>query len=165
VIHPGTGLKAELDEEAAATLILANGLTYAVDVQDAEPSMVSEVDGLPRLSVDMVVHGEQETGEISDGYHTFSELYDHRRALTAALASALGDHAWRSKAHHPEGAPIYPGYFIVGINLTSKSVITYHYKLADWEDFSGVQELEHAPRWDGYGPEYTVTRLLSWANR
>jgi hypothetical protein len=101
--------------------------------------------------------------EVSDGHHTFGELYDHRRALTAALCRALSLDAWRSKAHHPEDSPMFEGgYFIVGVNLPT-GPITYHYKLSHWDDFAGVIELEHAPRWDGAMPPVTVDRLLEWA--
>lgn len=102
--------------------------------------------------------------EISDGYHTFGELYDHRRALTAllaAMAATEGD-SWRSKAHHPEDGPMFDGSFIVGINLPT-GTISYHYNLEHWDDFANVPELEHAPKWDGAGPDDTVTRLLEMA--
>jgi hypothetical protein len=105
------------------------------------------------------------TDEISDGYHTFGELYDHRRALTAVLAAAAAtaDDSWRSKAHHPLDDPMFEGgYFIVGINLPT-GTITYHYKLKHWDDFAAVPELEHAPKWDGATPDDTVTRLMETA--
>jgi hypothetical protein len=102
--------------------------------------------------------------QLTDGYHTMEELYDHRCALTAALAKALRGWAWRSKAHHPEDLPMFEGgYFIVGIDLPGAGTITYHYKLRHWEKFSGVQELAHAPKWDGAQPAATVDRLLEWA--
>lgn len=102
------------------------------------------------------------TDEISDGYHTFGELYAHRRALTAALATgaaSAGD-SWRSKAHHPDDGPMFDECFIVGIELPT-GTITYHYGLRYWDDFAGVPELAHAPKWDGAGPDETVQRLLS----
>lgn len=102
--------------------------------------------------------------EVSDGYHTFGELYDHRRALTAVLAGAAADGgSWRSKAHHPDDSPMFEGgYFIVGINLPT-GTITYHYKLTHWDDFATVPELVHAPKWDGATPADTVTRCLELA--
>jgi hypothetical protein len=103
-----------------------------------------------------------EDGQVSDGYHTFGELYDHRRALTAVLAAAAADagDSWRSKAHHPDDDPMFEGgYFIVGINLPT-GTITYHYKLKHWDDFAPVPELEHAPKWDGATPADTVTRCF-----
>lgn len=98
---------------------------------------------------------------ITDGYHSFGELYDHRRALTAALAKSLSLDSWRSKEHHPDGDPMFEGYFIVGINLPT-GPITYHYKLSHWDDFAGVTELAHAPAWDGHTPADTVERMLAW---
>ena len=63
----------------------------------------------------MFFPGAQTAHDVSDGYHTFGDLYDHRRALTRALARAImraGDgigwrgwrdvNAWRSKRHHPQ---------------------------------------------------------------
>jgi len=105
--------------------------------------------------------------DVSDGDHTFGELYDHRRALTACLAVVLGSitagAAWRSKAHHPDDDPMFDGYFIVGLHLPTGTV-TYHYKLEHWDDFQHVPELPHAPKWDGAPPSTSVTRLL-WAAR
>lgn len=104
--------------------------------------------------------------EISDGHHTFRELYDHRRALTAvlAVAAASTNDAWRSKAHHPDDDPMFDGeYFVVGIDLPTGDTITYHYELKYWDDFTGVLEIEHAPRWDGAKPDDTVARLLALA--
>ena len=101
--------------------------------------------------------------DISDGYHTFGELYDHRRALTAALAAERADISWRSREHHPDDSPMHEGgYFIVGID-TPAGTVTYHYKLTHWDDFAEVPELERAPKWDGATPADTVTRLLAWA--
>lgn len=108
-----------------------------------------------------------ETDEVSDGFHTFGELYDHRRALTAVVAAWAArmpePAAWRSKAHHPEDSPMFEGgYFIVGIELDT-GTITYHYELKHWDDFAAVPEREHAPRWDGAPPSATVDRLLELA--
>lgn len=106
------------------------------------------------------------SADTSDGYHTFAELYEHRRALTAVLAAAAstaGD-AWRSKAHHPDDDPMFEGgYFIVGIKLPT-GTITYHYELEHWDDFGSVLELEHAPKWDGATPADTVSRCLALAH-
>ena len=102
--------------------------------------------------------------QLTDGFHTMEELYEHRRALTAVLAGfAAPGAAWRSKQHHPDDSPMFEGgYFIVGIELGT-GTITYHYKLTHWDDFAAVPEREHAPKWDGATPDDTVTRLLKLA--
>jgi len=103
--------------------------------------------------------------DVSDGYHTFGELYDHRRALTAVLAAAAADagDSWRSKVHHPDDdEPMFDGHFVVGIELPT-GTIRYHYGLSHWDDFAAVPELEHAPRWDGAGPAETLARCFELA--
>lgn len=107
---------------------------------------------------------QDDTDEVSDGHHTFGELYAHRRALTALLAAAAAteNDSWRSKEHHPDGDPMFPGYFIVGVELPT-GTITYHYKLKYWDDFAAVPERPHAPVWDGATPDDTVERLFTLA--
>lgn len=94
-------------------------------------------------------------GGVSDGDHTFSELYHHRAILTAGLFNAHPDMAWKSRAH-ADGS-MYGGYFIVGVN-TPCGQATYHYALEYWDMFK-VRELDRAPEWDGHTPEVAVTRL------
>lgn len=102
--------------------------------------------------------------DISDGFHTMEELYDHRRALTAVLAAigAIEDDSWRSKAHHPDESPMFDGYFIVGIELPG-GPITSHYALEHWDEFSAVPVLAHAPKWDGHTSADVVDRLTAFA--
>lgn len=112
------------------------------------------------------------TEDTSDGYHTFKELYDHRRALNAALVQMLsfspiaGTRAWRSRAHHPDDSPCYDGFFIVGIELPWLiGTVTYHYADQYWDDFAAAEALPHAPKWDGAEPPLSVTRLIEFARR
>lgn len=100
-----------------------------------------------------------EFSDISDGHHTFKELYEHRLALTAALTRLIPLACWRSKAHNPEDDEMFDGFFIVGIELPA-GTITYHYKLEHWDKFDYVKTLMFAPKWDGATPNDTVTRLL-----
>lgn len=108
------------------------------------------------------------TDEITDGFHTFGELYEHRRALVAVLCRILCEgelrsETWRSKAHHPDDTePMFEGRFIVGIELPT-GTIRYHFGLKHWDDFAAVPEVKHAPEWDGAGPPETVKRLLELA--
>jgi hypothetical protein len=103
------------------------------------------------------------TRNVSDGYHTFDELYMHRLALTVVLFTANRRHAWKSKQHHPDGDPMFGGFFIVGMDLPDGTVITYHYKLEYWDLFERVPEITHAPAWDGHSPNDVIDRLLKYA--
>lgn len=106
---------------------------------------------------------EKGTDNVSDGYHTFGELYDHRRALTRIVLLSHADMSWRSKQHHPDDKPMFEGgYFVVGMFIPNIGQISYHYKLSHWEEFDGVEERIHAPKWDGHTPQDVVARLLKW---
>ena len=98
-------------------------------------------------------------GDLSDGYHTFNELYDHRAALFAALCSCMKEDAWKSKQH--EDGTMFDDMFIVGIQ-TKYGQITYHYDLDKWDWFN-VNELEHAPKFDGHTPDMVIKRLVKLA--
>lgn len=98
-------------------------------------------------------------GEISDGYHTFNELYYHRAMLFAVILKAYPDKGWKSKKHHD--GTMFDGMFIVGID-TPKGQYSYHYDLNLWSLFN-VKELEYAHEWDGHKPS-DIDRLLSLNN-
>lgn len=99
----------------------------------------------------------ERAGEISDGYHTFDELYHHRMVLFAIICNIADDgDAWKSKLHHD--GTMYDDYFIVGIN-TPEGQYSYHYHMDNWDTFQ-VTELDFAPEWDGHKPE-DITRLFS----
>lgn len=156
------------DAESVVLNALAGGMPYAfVVATELEPLNLRVASGYGAGTIRALLTQTLRAlpggaSQISDGFHTFDELYDHRRALTAALAKALP--SWRSKAHHPEDSSMFEGgYFIVGLDLPGVGTVTYHYKLTHWDDFTGVDELEHAPKWDGAAPGDTVTRLLAWA--
>lgn len=105
--------------------------------------------------------GYIETGKLSDGYHTFDELYFHRMILFSTICSTYRDKAWKSKLH--DDGTMFDNYFIVGID-TPEGAYSYHYHMEYWGHFKDIKELEKAPKWDGHKPE-DITRLLSLSNR
>ena len=102
------------------------------------------------------VFKEYSKGQISDGSHTFDELYYHRMVLFSIICNQNKELAWKSKLHHD--GTMYDNYFIVGIT-TPEGDYTYHYDLEYWDMFN-VKELEKAPEWDGHKPK-DITRLYS----
>lgn len=94
--------------------------------------------------------------DISDGYHSYKELYQHRELLFSIICRLFPDKSWKSK-YHADGS-MDSGWFIVGIT-TDDGDFTYHYKLEDWDMFP-VKELEKAPEYDGHTPK-DIVRLLS----
>lgn len=97
-------------------------------------------------------------GKLSDGYHTFNELYDHRAALLVALTHLLPNQSWKSKLHHD--GTMYDNMFIVGIDLPDGQ-ISYHYNLDPWWHRFKCKELDRAPEWDGHEPNDVIARLCN----
>lgn len=83
--------------------------------------------------------------KISDGYHTFADLYEQRLILSAALAKN-NPHAWKSKRHEDGSDPFGGGWFIMGFD-TDEGCYTYHYELKDWDLFQ-CKELDKGRPWD-----------------
>ena len=108
------------------------------------------VKGLNALDVPSI------TGETSDGYHTFNELYHHRAVLFSVIVKAFPDRAWKSRKHHD--GTMYDGMFIVGIE-TPDGQATYHYDIEPYWDMFQCKELEYAPEWDGHTPDEAIRRI------
>jgi len=103
------------------------------------------------------------TGETSDGFHTFNELYEHRHALWCALAANLPSGlVWKSRQHDNPETPMYEGYFIAGADLPGAGQVTYHLPERLWSVCPG-RELERAPEYDGHTPAMTVERFYAHA--
>ena len=98
---------------------------------------------------------EKITGETSDGYHTFNELYHHRAVLFSVICRCFPKKAWKSRKHHD--GTMYPGMFIVGIE-TNDGQATYHYDIEPYWDMFPVKELEQASAWDGHTPQEAIER-------
>ena len=99
-------------------------------------------------------------GEVSDGYHTFNELYHHRAVLFSVICNGHPDMAWKSKLHHD--GTMYDGMFIVGVN-TPDGQATYHYDIDPYWNMFQVPELPNAPEWDGHTPAQAIERLSTLA--
>jgi len=104
---------------------------------------------------------DEDKGNISDGYHTFNELYRHRRKLFFALCRAVKDThvVWRSKQHHEEDKEIYEDTFVAGINTEEGTQISYHFGLTYWDEMDFADTYERAPKWDGHTPDDVLIRL------
>jgi hypothetical protein len=111
--------------------------------------------------------GETSSGQASDGFHTFDELYRHRLLLTAALFRQLyeneSDHGriydvHKSRLHSDGLAPFDDtGWFIVVAQLPTGQ-ISYHYRDEDWDLFK-IPERQRAAEWDGHSAQDAADRL------
>lgn len=100
-------------------------------------------------------------GDVSDGFHTFNQLYHQRAMLFAALVNQNLDISWKTRKHEDGKLCFGGGWFLVTID-TPEGPYGYHYEDKYWDIFH-CKELEKAKHWDGYTEE-DVGRLMSLHN-
>lgn len=115
-----------------------------------------------------------DTNLVSDGYHTFGELYKHRCVLFIALCQMIKSfrserlaqafdpeyYIYASKRHFGDTQDI-DGYFILGILYKGKQV-TYHLPIDMWSDYQVymfADVLENALEFDGHTSDDVLERL------
>jgi hypothetical protein len=107
-------------------------------------------------------------GNTSDGYHTFNELYEFRKAYNAALFNewAAGGKcsvhkSWR---HHDNELCFGGGWFIV-VAVLPQGQISNHYEAKDWDLFA-VPEVERVLfEFDGHTGADVVERLKTYTTQ
>lgn len=107
---------------------------------------------------------------ISDGWHTFDQLYEIRKAYNAALFNewAIDDGADRFPAYnvhkskrHFDGELCFGGGWFIVVAVLPTGQISNHYKLEDWDLFN-IPEAEKALYpFDGHTTEDVINRLKS----
>jgi len=103
-------------------------------------------------------------GDVSDGFHSFDQIYEHRCLLFLATIAAfsnqktIAEHCWKSRLHH--NGEMFDGWFVAGINL-QEAPISYHLPLRMWNGCVAL-EIDRAPEWDGYTSQDVSDRLSRW---
>jgi len=96
-------------------------------------------------------------GEVSDGYHTFNELYAHRVRLFSTLMRASNpEDVWWSNLHH-DGSQ-WNGWIIAGID-TPTGPVTYHLPVTEMPFLPEGTERERGKEWDGHTAADVLERL------
>lgn len=132
--------------------------------------MIDLKEDSPGLIAYKIRNKEIDPNAISDGYHTFGELYAHRFALFIALCETMERQAigegeespvWYSKKHS-DGTKL-DGWLIMGLFKEKGDQITYH--LPDtWEPrINHFKQLEKAPEWDEHSSIDVLERLKQLA--
>jgi hypothetical protein len=103
--------------------------------------------------------------KISDGWHTFGELYEFRKLYNAALFNAWHDsgkvEVYKSVRHH-DGELCFGGKHFIVVAILTKGQISNHYKIDDWDlfDIPSYHSAKHA--WDGHSSKDVVNRLKNF---
>lgn len=100
--------------------------------------------------------------DISDGYHTFNELYEFRKQYNASLFNewALNNKfdvhkSWK----HNDGEDCFGGGWFIVVAILPEGQISNHYKAKDWNLFK-IPEVKKAKyEFDGHTPKDVLRRL------
>lgn len=123
---------------------------------DGEDIKIGELLGSPYQEV-------AKMGDVSDGYHTFNELYRYRMLLQAAWFNTIVHGKNQTKIvksyRHSDGELCFgkSNYFIVVAELPTGQ-ISNHYKGEYWNLFD-VPGVDRAPEWDGHTPQEAADRI------
>jgi hypothetical protein len=105
--------------------------------------------------------------DISDGYHTFGELYEFRKMYNALLFNDWarnGLHSVHKSFKHFDGEDCFGGgWFIVVADLPTGQ-ISNHYKEEDWDLFDIPVWPNALFQYDGHTAEDVLKRLKSYIN-
>jgi hypothetical protein len=111
---------------------------------------------------------DNEKSQISDGYHTFDELYEHRCVLWICLVNQVWGsyHSYglklnllKSKKHH-DGTS-FDGWFLSCLIDSDGRQMSYHLPMKYWDRVHG-EAFEQCPnKFDGHTPKDVLDRLLS----
>ena len=114
------------------------------------------------INVREILDDMEDKGNISDGYHTFNELYEYRLLYNASMFNELAKQGLydvhKSKLHSDGNIPFDDdNWFIVMAELPTGQ-ISNHYEMKDWDLFQ-IPEKEKANIWDGHTPQDVAKRL------
>jgi hypothetical protein len=116
------------------------------------------------------------TGDTSDGYHTFNELYEFRKVYNAVLFNEWAKQttlnpfgypvtipkfdvhkSWR----HADGELCFGGGWFIVVAVLPTGQISNHYQAHDWDLFKIPSYEKALYEFDGHTPKDVITRLLS----
>lgn len=112
--------------------------------------------------------------KFSDGYHTFSELYQFRKVYNAALFNEWANQSdentlatgnpkydvhksWR----HNDGELCFGGGWFIVVAVLPIGQISNHYEAKDWDLFRIPETPTAKYAWDGHTSEDVLKRLMA----
>jgi len=119
-----------------------------------------------------------EENEISDGYHTFNELYEFRKLYNAALfnewantihhnsdGNVRNPYDVHKSVRHHDGEECFGGGWFIVVAMLPDGQISNHYKMKDWDLFK-LPVLEKAKfPFDGHTPNDVLNRLRKFCEK
>jgi hypothetical protein len=129
------------------------------------------------MNIQEEINKLESKGHLSDGYHTFNELYEFRKVYNAALFNEWGNATWVRKIKgdtvigtkysvhkswkHNDGELCFGGGWFIVVAMLPSGQISNHYEAKDWDLFK-IPETEKALfPFDGHTGQDVLARLKS----
>lgn len=103
-------------------------------------------------------------GDTSDGYHTFNELYDFRKAYNALLFNewaANGKYSVHKSKRHFDGEYCFGGAWFIVVAQLPDGQISNHYEMKDWDKFRVPETYKVLFEYDNHTGKDVLQRLFS----
>ena len=107
----------------------------------------------------------EDMGSVSDGYHTFDELYEFRKLYNAALFNSwtqIGKYSVHKSKKHYEGDQCFGGGWFIVVAVLPTGMISNHYEMKDWDLFNIIALEKSSVPFDGHTAKDVVDRLTSF---
>lgn len=105
---------------------------------------------------------EKNPGQVSDGYHTFAELYEFRKVYNAALFNEWarqGLYEVHKSWRHHDGDWCFGGGWFIVVAILPTGQISNHYEAKDWDLFKIQEAITAQYEFDGHTPKDVIERL------
>ncbi len=105
---------------------------------------------------------DSDTNKISDGYHSFGELYEHRITLFITLCRFISSDEFyvakdKNEKFYVWKSQVTSGWFILGIGTAHGKQISYHLPASKWDECNFANEGQ--PLFDGHISKDVLLRL------
>lgn len=105
---------------------------------------------------------EENIGQLSDGYHTFDELYEFRKMYNAAAFNAWakeGLYDVHKSIRHSDGIECFGGGWFIVMAILPTGQVSNHYRMEDWDLFQCPEEMIVKYPYDGHTAQDVLDRL------
>lgn len=135
-----------------------------VDVTDIEIDDESKIILTAQKKIDKL--NSDIKGKLSDGYHSFNELYEFRKVYNAAIfnewaKSESPKYDVHKSVRHYDGEVIFGGHWFIVVAILPSGQISNHYHIDDWYLFDIPIENKAKYEFDGHNSRDVLDRLKS----
>lgn len=145
------------------TVLMKNLCNIAENKEKAMEAYRESITDYPNRINTVIKDTKVDTNLISDGYHTFGELYDFRKLFNAHLFNewaAQGKYNVHKSYKHSDGEFCFGGGWFIVVAELPTGQISNHYEIKDWELFK-VKEVDTPVDFDGHTAQDVLERMKS----